>query len=309
MDTTQNLSQTLSEIGSQTLQNPAGFAGLALFPLFHTPILSGQYYLFGAGSTLEAPANIKRAPGSSFSRSHTKRSNDNYNCEHHGHEEPIGYSENAKYAKPGASQAAAAVRSTMVLLLNHENRCQKAATDPSVPTAAVTIPWADPVAVADIITDIQSARQAVFDATALEANVITLPRAVYEIVKKNRSIREHIKLSDSDARWPELLAALFDVDRLVVARALVNNGKEGAINVSEIWGSLVVIAHVDTSEDFKAPSFGRTFIVTDDQSPLGISIESYNQESISSLIVRASQATSEKLTGPSCGFTLTGTLG
>lgn len=340
MDTTQNLAPVLSRIASRVLQQSAGFAGAAIAPYFSTAVPSGQYYFLGDGDLLEAPPAIKRSPGSGFARSSTRLSNDAYNCELYGHEEPVHDEVDKKYARPGASLAVAARRSELIIMLSHEQRVQALTQDPSVPTAAVVAPWTD--AASDPIGDVLTARNAVFNASALDANLITMGRSVYEALKHHPAIRAAIKLSDSDARWPQLMAALFDVDRLVVAKAVVNNAQQGqAIQVSEVWGGSVIVAHVDMANDFEAPSFMRTFIVadpgdaqetdytlpastntseqidewaksllsgiSDEEDPVSVSL--YRQEGIRSMIVRAEQWTDEKITAPGCGFVLQHTLG
>jgi hypothetical protein len=130
------------------------------------------------------------------------------------------------------------------------------------------------------------------------------------VLKRHPKIQAIIKISDGDSRWPALLAALFDVDKFAVAKGAVNMANEGqAFSLSEVWAANVVLAHVDSTEDLQAPSFGRTFIVTDEESPDGISVETYDEEVISSLAVRALQHTAEKLTGAALGYRLYGVLG
>jgi len=234
MDTTSNLAQMLPQIAAKTLQDHKGFAGLSLFPLFYTPLPSGSYYVLGDDAFLDAPRNLKRAPGAPAARSAMKLADDVYNAEVYTHEEPVGKEEDKKYAQPGAASAAATRRGQNILLLNHETRTFQIATSADVPSADIAVAWN--TADASPAEDIAAARQAVFESCGLEANVITLPRSVFEALKQNPKIKDAVKISDKDTRWPELLAALFDVDRVVVARAIINNANEGQpIDVAEIW--------------------------------------------------------------------------
>jgi hypothetical protein len=239
-----------------------------------------------------------------------KLADDTYQAEIYTHEEPVGKEEDKKYAQPGAASAAAMRRAQNIMLLNHEIRTFGIATSANVPSAAIVTPWN--TADGDPVTDISVARQAVFESCGLEANVVTLPRSVFEALKKNPTIKAAIKISDKDTRWPELLAALFDVDRVIVARAIINNANEGQpLDVAEIWGASVIVAHVDDQpdlQDLQAPSFGRTFIVADEQKPLGVEVDTYVDQRISSVIIRAQQWTAEKLTGAKAGFHLKNTI-
>jgi hypothetical protein len=178
----------------------------------------------------------------------------------------------------------------------------------AVPSATVATPWTD--VNSDPIGDVAAARQQIFNGSSMDANVMTAAWTVYEVLKRHPKIQAIIKISDGDSRWPALLAALFDVDKFAVAKGAVNMANEGqAFSLSQVWADNVMLAHVDTTEDLQAPSFGRTFIVTDEESPDGISVETYDEEVLSALGVRALQHTAEKLTGAMLGYRLYGVLG
>jgi hypothetical protein len=187
--------------------------------------------------------------------------------------------------------------------MNHERRAFQMTTSAGVPSAVADIKWNDPAS--SPVADTKTARKAVFDGCGFDANVMVVSRTVYEVLKQHNEIKAAIKISSEDSRWPQLLAALFDVEQLVVAKAVINNAPEGQdADVSEIWDDSVVLAHVDLSEDLKAVSFGRTFIVADEENPSGVTVEAYRQEELKSTVVRARQMTDEKLTAPAAGFCL-----
>jgi hypothetical protein len=280
MLTNSTLQPVLTKIAVAMLQEPKDFVGLTLFPLFRTELLSSTYWVVDPAAMVTAQPNMPRSPGTPFARSLTKLGSDVYNTEQYAHEESMGREENAKYARPGAA----------------------------VPSAAVATAWTD--VNSDPIGDVAAARQQIFNASSMDANVMTVAWTVYEVLKRHPKIQAIIKISDGDSRWPALLAALFDVDKFAVAKGAVNMANEGqAFSLSEVWAANVVLAHVDSTEDLQAPSFGRTFIVTDEESPDGISVETYDEEVISSLAVRALQHTAEKLTGAALGYRLYGVLG
>ena len=307
MLTTTTQQPVLTKIAAKVLQNPEDFVGLSLFPLFPTPLMSSTYYVVDDAAMVTPPAGTLRSPGSAFSRSQTRLSDDIYSTESYGHEEVIPREENAKYARPGAAQEVASVRAERVILLGHEQRTAAEATSGAVPNAAVALGWKNPNS--NPIGDVGAARQAIFAACALEANVMTVSRAVYETLKDHPVIKAMIKISSKDSRWRQLLAALFDVERFEVSKGVVNIANEGqAVSLSEIWADNVMLAHVDFTGDLMAPSFGRTFIVTDEETPDGVSVETYGEELIAAATVRASQQTAEKLTGPGCGFRLYGVM-
>jgi hypothetical protein len=211
--------------------------------------------------------------------------------------------ENGKYARKGAAEEVATRRAETIILVNHELRVKAKATSADVPKASPAVKWDD--AASNPMDDVKAARKAVFDGCGFDANVMVVGREVFEALKSNLAIKDRIKISDKDSRWPQLLGVLFDVEQFVVAKARVNLAQEGqALDMGLVWGDSVILAHVDTLEDFKAVSFGRTFIHGDEKNPLGVTVEVYRQENISSNVVRAEQMTDEKLTAPAAGFHL-----
>jgi hypothetical protein len=112
---------------------------------------------------------------------------------------------------------------------------------------------------------------------------------------------------------------LFDVEHLIVVKAVLNSAPEGQpLAVEEIWGDNVTLAYVDRSEDQEALSFGRTFVwsvpeselseseteTLSDEAKTGVRATSYMTNDQVSLVVRAEQNTDEKLCAPKAGYVL-----
>ena len=138
---------------------------------------------------------------------------------------------------------------------------------------------------------------------------MTVSRAVHETLKDHPVIKAMIKISSKDSRWRQLLAALFDVERFEVSKGVVNIANEGqADEPKRDLADNVMLAHVDFTGDLMAPASAARSSVTDEETPDGVSVETYGEELIAAATVRASQQTAEKLTGPGCGFRLYGVM-
>jgi hypothetical protein len=288
------------EISARMDQDKANYAAPALFPfIFDRPIASAYHYV-ADGQMVAGAAITPRSPGTRFARLNTRLSTGNFAGEQYAIEESVGLEENQKYSSPEQAEAVAFRHTTNVILIGREARSAALATGPNVPTAAPAILWSDPNA--DPFSDVAVGRQAVFYGCGREANVMTAGRETFEVLKKWAMARGLIKISDSDARWPQLLAALFDVERFVVARAVSDLANDGqAPNPEQIWGDSVIIAYVDQLGDFHEPSFGRTFCA-DKKTNLGVTLFGYLQTNIKAGIVRAEQTVAEVLTAPAAGF-------
>jgi hypothetical protein len=99
----------------------------------------------------------------------------------------------------------------------------------SAPTASQVYQWSDG-ANSDPFTDVAAGQTAILQNTGQEANVLVLGYPVYQALRKHPLVIDRIKYTmqaDARAITPELMAAAFDVDRVVVAKATYNSSNEG----------------------------------------------------------------------------------
>lgn len=307
MNSTATANPVLTQTAVKFALNAKEFVGLSLFPVFMAGEQAAPYYVFDAENFLNVPKNIQRAPGSAYSRSSMKLSDDSYSCKNYGHEEPVDDTEKAKYASALDADKSASARATGIVMLNHELRCHAKATGADVPTSSPTTKWGDPAA--NPIGDVDAAKEVIHDSCGLDANVMVISRTVFNILKERTDILEKIKYTQAGVITADLLAAVFGVDEVRVAGALTNTAAEGQAAVaSKIWGESVVLAHVSKAQDLKAPNFGRTFNWAKMSGPKGIQIKSYREDKIDSDVHRACQHTDEKLVGAACGYHLSSVL-
>lgn len=290
------------------MQDNKAFVAGRLFPVFYTGEQSASYYVFDTENILSVPKNIGRAPSANYSRSMMKLSDDTYNCKEFGHEEPVDDRERKKYSRSFDADTAAANRLGHVLLMNREFRArEKALTIPYTSTPAIK--W--DAANATVIKDVDAAKEVVYNNCGLEPNLLVLPRAVFTKIKRLAEFIELIKYTQKGVATEELLAELFDIDQVVVAGGIENKANEGqAVNPGQIWGDNVVLAHVDPSQDLKAPNYGRTFAWTGETGGgdnLAV-VESYREETKRSDIHRARHDVDEKVTGAECSYLLSDVL-
>lgn len=297
----------LTQTATRFMQSAGEFVGRALFPVFNTGEQAAQYYVFDRENALNIPENIQRAPGSGYSRSVMKLSDDSFACKEFGHEEPVDDIEKAKYASALDADRAAVVRASNIVLVNHERRAHALATGGSVTTSTPGTKWA--AAGADPIGDIDAIREVVHDNCGLDANTMVISRDVFNVLKELDIILEKIKYVQKGIVTADLLAPVFGVEKVLVAGVVTNVAAEGqTISPAKIWGNSVVVAHVNSAQDLRSPNFGRTFSWTKASGPNQIMVKSYRQEEINSDVHRACQSVDEKLVGPECGYHLADVL-
>lgn len=106
--------------------------------------------------------------------------------------------------------------------------------------------------------DIRTGQDAISDSTGMEANTLILSKNAFSAMRENVHILERFKYTSSDSVTVEMLAAMLDIERVIVGRALTAGQND---SFSPVWGSDAVLAYVPASEDpnIEEPSYGYTY--------------------------------------------------
>mgnify|MGYP000429273882 CR=1 FL=1 len=112
-------------------------------------------------------------------------------------------------------------------------------------------------AASDPIGDIDTAKEAIRSATGMYPNVIEISALAFKVLKRHANIIELIKYSQRGVVTAELLAQIFDVDRVVIGKAI---GFDDAGASIDIWGKDVILAYVPTvAVGQEQPSYAYTY--------------------------------------------------
>jgi hypothetical protein len=132
----------------------------------------------------------------------------------------------------------------------------------SSPSSTQTIYWNDD-ANGDPYTDIATGQTTVLENTGYEANTLLLTYPVYQALRKHPLVIDRIKYTtraDAVKITPDLLAASFDVDRVLVSKAVYNSAAEGATgSYSFINGKNAWLGYAAPEPGLMVPSAGYTF--------------------------------------------------
>ena len=122
----------------------------------------------------------------------------------------------------------------------------------------------------DPFTDIATGQTSILQNTGFEANTFVQTYPVYQALRKHPLVVDRIKYTtraDASRITPELLAGAFDVDRVVVSKAVYNSAVESAAAVattasgtySFISGKNAWLGHVAPEPGIMIPSAGYVF--------------------------------------------------
>lgn len=109
----------------------------------------------------------------------------------------------------------------------------------------------------DPVGNVNDAREAIRASIGIYPNVLTLSAKAATVLTEHAQMVDRIKYTSSNAVTPELMARLFQVDRVVVAGAVTAAEDE---TLSDVWGDEAVLAYVPTNPvSMMEPSYGYTF--------------------------------------------------
>lgn len=134
----------------------------------------------------------------------------------------------------------------------------------SSPSTGQTIQWSQE-STSDPFTDLSNGQLAILQNTGQEANTLVLGYPVYLALRKHPLVIDRIKFvmkAEARAITPELMAAAFDIDRVIVSKAVYNSAIEGstANAMGFIMGNNALLCHTPSSPGLLVPAAGYTFV-------------------------------------------------
>lgn len=181
----------------------------------------------------------------------------------------------------------------------------------SSPTGSQRLQWND--ANSDPIKDISDGKRVVNESTGFEPNKLTMGRAVYDALKLHPDIVDRIKYGGQAASGSgnparvnvQSLAALFEVEEILVMNAIRNTANEGQTNAhSYIGGKNALLTYSPGSAGLQVPSAGYTFSWTGylGASDRGARVSSFRMPHLKSDRVELEMSFQQKLIAADLGY-------
>lgn len=265
----------LTNISVAFLQNPNNFIASKVFPVVPVSKRSDVYFQFDRGYFNRNEAKV-RAPNTPSAGGDYALSTASYLCEVKAYHKDIAdqIRHNADSMLNLDVEATEFV--THKLLIEREASFASQFMNTGVwgvdvagvagtPSSGEVKQWND--AASDPVVNIRVAKRAVQEKTGFRPNTLTLGRAVFDALLDNQEIVDRIKygqMPGSPALVNEQsLAALFELDRILVSDAIVNTAKEGQTNAhSFIVGKSALLSYTPSSSGLMTPAAGYNFAWT-----------------------------------------------
>lgn len=248
---------------AQGYRNSA-LVGMNLFPAVPVQQRGGKIIVFGKEQF--AAYNTARSPGANTRRIQIAYSSDSYALESHSLEGvvPFELMQEAS-AVPGIDLGRGAVRTVQDIIALRLEKAQAdlattagnyASGNKNTSLASTTL-WSDASA-SDPIGNVETAKDAIRASCGLRPNTMVIGPKVMTALRQHSDIIDRIKYTGRDVPTPELLAALFGVDRVLVGDAIYTNSSGAFVDV---WGKTAVLAYTTLASvaDMGTPSYGYTY--------------------------------------------------
>ena len=256
----------LSNMTVAYMQDTKDFIADKVFPVVPVSQISGRYFSFPKDSFLKNRAG-KWTPGTKMHQTLFDVNNaDTYSCQFRAIEYPMPWHFKAAADSQLQFEYAAMAHITQQLLLNRE---QEWATDffaagkwTTQPLAGTDFVAWDNFGTSNPIEDVLTYKDTVFGLTAKMPNTLVLPYNVYTQLRLHPLIKEMYKFYQFPDVNESALAKIFDVDKVLIARALSMNTADGSgdpLTVSNVYGKNAWLGYVPDAPGLMSPASGYIF--------------------------------------------------
>lgn len=246
-----------------------GLIGDQLFPAVGVRKQSDKYRVFGREAWLPESSDF-RAPGTEANEiPGFQLSLNPYYAQEHALQVAVTDEERENADSPLSPDQDGTELVTSKIALGREVAIQTLvttaanyATGMSV-TLSGTSQWNDYVN-SNPIGDIRTGMRAVHAKLFQEPNLAVIPYLVMSTLEDHPDIIERIKYSERAILTPEIVAAVFGVQRVLVPGVAVGSGSPGTpgsqITAGYLWGKDVLLAWVPDRPGMRVPAFGYEFV-------------------------------------------------
>lgn len=270
-----HVDSALTNISVAYFQNANNFVAGRAFPNVPVAKQSDRYFILNKSDTMRSDS-LKRAPGTAAARRGYDLDNTpTYFCDEYSIAIPTPYQ---VYANADAAVDPDRIAAELVmqdLMIDRERNWMSTFFTTGVwdneetgvassPASGETIQWSDQTS-GDPIGDMRVGRDTILESTGLMPNTLILQRKVMTALEDHPDVVDRIKYAsstnDNPARVNErTLAALFGIERILVADGAQNIAAEGATgSYSFIGGKNALLCYSAPRPSLMSPSAGYTF--------------------------------------------------
>ena len=160
------------------------------------------------------------------------------------------------------------------------------------------------------IANVQTAHMAIQAVTGFRANTLVVGPRVHAALLTNADILERVKYTSKDSINEQVLAALFGVQRYIIANAVRTTGKEGGTQTTDfIAGKHALLCYSTPTPSLLQPTAGYTFAWNGLLgSNLGMRMSSFRMEHLKSDRIEGEMAYDMRVIAAALGYFFNGVV-
>lgn len=280
----------------------ASFIADQVCPKMATPVSEGSHSCITRETALMT-ADTKRAAGSGYQRVDIGAEDKTFATKEHGLEGAVDDRKRKFYASDFDLEAATLRQVIRRLKIAREIRVAALIfntstwTGSGLTTDVSSAPW--DAASSAVIAPVAAAKEKVRSGTGMRANAMIIGRVMYNNLLANTEIKARFPGISflSEAAVAQNLAAIFGLERIIVAGGVKNTANEGIVaSLSDIWvDDYAMICRLCLpNAPIDDPSVARSYIWTPENAA-DLIVESYREEQIRADVLRARYDADEKV--------------
>jgi len=305
----------LTNISVAYMQRAENFIADKVFPVIPVDKQSDKYFVYTKNDWLRDEAQV-RADGTESVGSGYNITTETYYADVYAIHKDVGDQTRANADAPINVDREAAEFVTHRLLTRREiqfvNDFMKggvwgetaSGVSSASPSTGEFTQWSD-YTNSDPIEDIEEGKASILSVTGFEANTLVLGYDVFRQLKNHPDLVDRIKYTSSQTITEDMLARMFDIERVLVSKSVKATNAEGATDAySFTTGKTALLAHVASSPGLLTPSAGYTMQWSGVSQGLGATIgtSSFRLESLRATRIEAELSFDNKVVAPDLGY-------
>lgn len=291
-----------------------GLIGNDLFPEVGVGKQSNKYPIIDKGNFLRIP-NTARAPRTEANRVEFQVSSDSYFADNFALA-----GENALEDLANADTSFGLRSNTLNLvtgdmLRDQEQRIINIVTSATNMGSGTTLSggdlWSDFVN-SDPLGDVRTAHAFIRNQTGLIANVAAMDWDTFQVLRVHPDLLDHYKYTRGGQLGMEQVADAFNVDRILLSKAIKENSLEGGTSsMTSMWGNNCLLAHIEPAAGLQTRTLGLRFKWRPDNFPADMGVVTKREEGAGTRwveIIEAHRFQDEKVIASELGYLIETTL-
>ena len=248
----------LTNMSVAYMQDQSNFISTQVFPVVNVAKQTDKYFTYAKADFMRDEVK-KRADGAESAGAGYNLSTGTYSCDVWALHKDIGDQLRANSDDPLSPEGDAVGFLTQQALIRRERQFVTDAFTTSVWGTDVVgstnfTKWSDQAS-SDPIVDIDTGRETILSNTGLEPNTLVLGYQTYRALTRHPLVKEAYKYTSSDSITTSMLDNLFELDRILVSRAVYNSSAEGGTaSYGFAAGKNALLCYVNPNPGLMQPS-------------------------------------------------------